>query len=112
MNSCLLKAPRQIGPAHFATGAVMEDPDTAVLPYLISGVPIGIDSPILPSHCFPPADPIDFLAPRLLTVHHTNWSTAENHPEEVMELIQKEIDQGWVVEYPGSLQDARAFFEP
>ena len=42
----------------------MDDPDTAVFPYLIEGVPIGTDTPILPSNCFPEQPiPDDFDPP-------------------------------------------------
>jgi hypothetical protein len=40
----------------------MNDPDTALFPYLIEGVPIGNDVPIAPSKCFPLQSP-----PRITT---------------------------------------------
>ena len=41
---------------------------------------------------------------------HTNWSSAEDDPETVRELIQKEVDSGWVEQFPGNLEDAQQFF--
>ena len=43
-------------------------------------------------------------------MHHTNWSSAEDDPETVRELIQKEVDSGWVEQFPGNLEDAQQFF--
>ena len=72
----------------------MQDPDVSLFPYLISGVPPGIDEDIHPSKCFP-LNPTDSqFDPPLLSVHHTNWQSAEDDPETVQELIQKEVDSG------------------
>ena len=64
----------------------MDDPDKAVLPYLTDGVPIGSDTPILPYNCFPLQAVPDDYQPPLLTVHHTNWMSAEESPEIVQHL--------------------------
>ena len=37
----------------------MNDPDVAIFPYLFGGVPIGIDTTIVPSHCFPLVETTD-----------------------------------------------------
>ena len=88
----------------------MQDPDVSLFPYLISGVPLGIDEDIHPSNCFP-LNPIDSqFHPPLLSVHHTNWQSAEDDPEAVQELIQKEIDSGWVVPFDGTIEDAQSAF--
>ena len=65
----------------------MEDPDTELFPYLIEGVPLGINENIAPSKCFPLQPPSTEFDPPLLSVHHTNWSSAEDDPETVRELI-------------------------
>ena len=88
----------------------MDDPDTAVFPYLIDGVPIGTDTPILPSNYFPEQPIPDDFDPPLLTVHHTNWMSAEESPDVVMPLIQKEVDEGWVSKFDGTLEEAQSFF--
>ena len=89
----------------------MGDPDTELFPYLVEGVLLGINESIAPSRCFPlqPASPE--FDPPLLSVHHTNWSSAEDDPEIVNELIQKEIDSGWVEQFQGTVEDAQQFFE-
>ena len=48
----------------------MEDPDVAIFPYLLDGVPIGSDVPITPSHCFPLQPVPEDYQPPLLSVHH------------------------------------------
>lgn len=89
----------------------MSDPDDAIFPYLIEGVPIGTDVPIVPSNCFPLQSVPDDYQPPLLSVHHTNWSSAEESPDIVQSLIDKEVDAGWVQRFPGTLEDAQVHFE-
>ena len=67
----------------------MQDPDTALFPYLIEGVPLGIDEEIQPSHCFPIHSSDIPFDPPLLSVHHTNW----------------------VVPFDGTMEDAQVFFQ-
>ena len=60
------------------------------LPYLIERVPIGSNTPILPSQLFflckrVPED----CQPPLLTVHHTNWMSAEDSPDSDKEVVGK-----------------------
>ena len=86
----------------------MEDKGVALFPYLIQGVPVGIDEEIQRSMCFPVADPKPSDQSPLLSIHHCNWKSAEDHPDIVEELIQKEIDEEWVSEFHGSLDDAQA----
>ena len=88
----------------------MQDPDTALFPYLINGVPLGINESITPSGCFPLNQPEAPFEPPLLSLHHTNWQSAEDEPTIVQELIDKEIDAGWVSEFQGTIEDAQAFF--
>ena len=89
----------------------MNDPDTSLFPYLIEGVPLGIHENITPSGCFPLQAQEAEFDPPLLTVHHTNWSSAEDDPTTVQELIDKEVAAGWVEIFPGSLEEAQQFFE-
>ena len=41
-----------------------------------------------------------------LSIHWTNWQTAESQPELTAELVQDEIDKGWLICFDGSLDDA------
>ena len=88
----------------------MQDPDTALFPYLINGVPLGINETITPSGCFPINQPEAPFDPPRLSLHHTNWQSAEDEPTVVQELIDKEIDAGWVAEFQGTIEEAQAFF--
>ena len=90
---------------------VMHDPDVSLFPYLIAGVPLGIDEEIQSSHCFPSNPPDTPYDPPLLSIHHTNWQSAEDDPETVQELIDKEIEAGWVSQFHGTMEEAQAFFE-
>ena len=89
----------------------MGDPDTAIFPYLLEGVPIGSDVPIAPSNCFPLQPTPEDYQPPLLSVHHTNWASAEESPEVVQTLIDKEVDAGWVQKFHGTLAEAQSHFE-
>ncbi len=85
---------------------LMQDKDTSLFPYLISGVPPGFEA-ISPSTCFPlssssPADEVP-----MLNVHSSNWSSAEDHPEDVQPLIDEEVKQGWVMPCDGTIEDAQ-----
>ena len=86
---------------------IMEDKDQSLFPYLQAGVPVGIDEAIQRSYCFPPAQPKNPVDNPMLSIHHCNWQSAEDHPEEVMNLIQKEIDENWVEEFHGSIESAQ-----
>ena len=56
---------------------------------------------------FSPAKPKHSPENPLLSVHHCNWQSAEDHPDEVQALIQKEIDEQWVEEFHGTIEDAQ-----
>lgn len=87
----------------------MEDPDRILFQYLPQGVPIGVDHDIVPSQCFPPNENPESNE-SMLSVHHTNWMSAEENPETVLELIRKEVTEGWVREFHGTLEEAQSFF--
>lgn len=86
---------------------ILGDPDVALFPYLLEGVPTGFDGPIQPSNCFPLSQPDESAESPLLSVHHCNWSSAEDHPDEVRALIDEEVKNGWVTPFHGSLSDAQ-----
>ena len=86
---------------------ILGDPDVALFPYLLEGVPTGFDGPIQSSNCFPLSQPDDSAESPLLSVHHCNWSSAEDHPDEVRALIDEEVKNGWVTPFHGSLADAQ-----
>ena len=44
---------------------------------------------------------------RSLQIHRGNWKSSEDYPDLTAELIQNEIDQGWIFEFPGDEADAQ-----
>ena len=90
---------------------VMGDPDSAIFPYLLEGVPIGSGVAIEPSNCFPLQPVPEDYQPPLLSVHHTTWASAEEAPDIVQTLIDKEVDAGWVQKFPGTLEEAQRHFQ-
>ena len=89
----------------------MQDTDRSLFPYLIAGVPLGINETITPSGCFPLTQNETPFEPPLLSLHHTNWQSAEDEPEIVQELIDKEIASGWVSQFQGTVEEAQTFFQ-
>ena len=75
----------------------LEDKDTALWDALESGVPTGVSRDIPPSKCFLPAgtssDPDDVFE---FQVCAGNWPGAVEHPELLAEMVQAEIDAGYL----------------
>ena len=68
-----------------------------MLPLLRTGVPTGALSPLPSSHQWTPVgdtDPDDSLA---LLQCEGNWKQAEEFPAVVQDLIDKEVEAGWVI---------------
>ena len=79
--------------------AVTDDPDMALLHFMEHGVLTGATSPIPTSHQWPPAtEQSEMEASTPLDLCDGNGKAATEHPTEVSALIQKEIDNGWVIE--------------
>ena len=88
---------------------IMGDEDTSLFQSLLDGVSTGFLQDIPPSGIFPPNnDPPDINTP--LSVHFSNWNSGEDNPELTRELVQEEIDKGWVYEFHGSVADAQVAF--
>ena len=88
---------------------IMGDEDTSLFQSLLDGVCAGFQHDIPLSGIFPQnQDPPDQTTP--LSVHFSNWNSAEENPELTRELVQEEIDKGWVYEFPGSAADAQVAF--
>ena len=86
----------------------IHDPDSQVFPCLIAGVSAGTsDDPIRASQIFWERDLNSDTDPPSLQIHRGNWKSSEDHPELTWELIQTEIDQGWVFEFDGDETDAQ-----
>ena len=72
------------------------DPDLALLPFLQEGVPTGALSPMPCSRQWPAKPPNTSALPEL-ELCEGNWKTAEEEPEVVQSLLDKEISNNWVV---------------
>ena len=92
-----------------ALSRVMQDPDIELFQHLIDGVPTGYLRNIPPSHCFEQTADTDDEPPPL-SVHFDAWKSAHDDPAITTELVEEEIKQGWVYEFPGTLEEAQTAF--
>ena len=93
--------------------AFMNDPDTSLFPSLLAGVSTGFDGGIPPSNVFHikgTNDDVSSLERPNLSIHLENWKSAEDRPDLVDELVQDELDKGWIHRFDGSVEDAQAAF--
>eukprot|EP00435_Cladocopium_sp_Y103_P038655 s2653_g10.t1 len=92
-----------------ALSTIMNDKDQTLFPMLLQGAPTGFDNNIPPSGCFPvAADKTDETIP--LSIHTTNWQSAESDLPTTRELVHQELDKGWIYRYAGSIEDAQREF--
>ena len=83
-------------------------PDSEVFSSLIAGVSAGTsDDPIQPSKVFWEREAIPDNEVPSLQIHRGNWKSSEDYPDLTAELIQHELDQGWIFEFPGDEADAQ-----
>ena len=88
---------------------ILGDKDTTLFPMLLEGAPTGFDGNIPSSGCFPRAeDKTDESIP--LSVHMTNWQSAESDLPTARDLVAQELEKGWIYKYPGSLEDVQLEF--
>eukprot|EP00435_Cladocopium_sp_Y103_P026735 s420_g6.t1 len=91
-----------------ALSTIMDDNDRTLFPMLLHGAPTGFDNNIPPSGCFPAAeDKTDETIP--LSILTTNWQSAESVPT-TRDLVNQELDKGWIYKYEGSIEDAQREF--
>ena len=89
-----------------AFSQLMQDPDSTLFPSLIKGVATGFLHNIPPSTCMPPNDrTADMNVP--LSARYSNWHSADSDLSLTQQLVQEEIDKGWVFAYDGTLEDAQ-----
>ena len=84
----------------------MGDPDTTLFPSLLASVRIGFGPAIPPSGLFPTkaAEPLPNTP---LSVHLSNWQSAEQNIQLTRELVAEELDKGSIFKYPGTLEQAQ-----
>ncbi|CAL1148324.1 unnamed protein product [Cladocopium goreaui] len=94
--------------AHVASGNLRSPFSTEVLsPSKDDLETTGFSTAIPPSGIFPPKERADTDS-EPLSAHLSNWQSAEEDLSLTRELVQEEVDQGWVFAYPGSLDEAQA----
>ena len=92
--------------AHLAT--LLGDKDVTLWESLRRGVPTGVHQNIPLSNCFIPYAQTESWEPDMdVKICSGNWPGATANPELLMELLQAELDAGYVIEMP-SLEAARA----
>ena len=88
----------------------MNDADKHLFPSLIAGVSTGFHDQIPPSNVFSPKPDVEEPDKPELSIHWSNWHSAESQPELTAELVQEEISKGWLVCFEGSLDEARTVY--
>ena len=84
---------------------LVNDPDKDLFYNLINGVPTGFKPDIPVSHCFAPVEQDEDAMHEPLSVHMSSWKSAHDDEAITEELIQIELDRGWLEQYPGTLTD-------
>ena len=87
-----------------------QDPDAALRQTLAQGVPTGIFDSVASSVQWPQRQsdlPCDAPDDVTLLRCSGNWTRAESNPETLEALLRNEIEQGWVKEFTGSLEEAK-----
>eukprot|EP00435_Cladocopium_sp_Y103_P037378 s1556_g9.t2 len=88
---------------------IMRDPDVTLFPSLLEGVRTGFGPPIPASGIFP-TKPQEPLPSTPLSVHLSNWHSAEQDLPLTRELVADEVSKGFVFKYPGTLEQAQQDF--
>ena len=89
-----------------ALAQMTQDADVELHHHLQQGVPTGVLAPIPPSHIWPKKPTEEHISEPLQNFF-TNWSGADSDPTLTWELINEEISQGWVIELPGGIEQAK-----
>ena len=84
-----------------------QDPEARVCPDLASGVRLEVDCLLEPSVHWPKRDEVHPLSE--LVICDGSWKSASDHPQEVLQMLEEELAEGWISEYP-SLQAIQATF--
>ena len=90
-----------------------QDPDLDLHAHLALGVPTGVLEAIPPGHIWPRKPPSNSAEPPPLHSFESesNWTGAQEDPDLTLSLIQEEIQQGWVEEILGGMDEAKQRWE-
>ena len=78
---------------------ISKDPDPKIATLLQEGIPSGAFSQLAPVGLWEPNSIISSDYPDLV-VCHDNWTSANHNPDTTRQLIQKELDDGFIEELP------------
>ena len=90
--------------------AASQDPDPDLRKILSQGVPAGVFDEIPSSLQWAQRQsdlPCDAPDDVTLLRCSGNWTRAESNPQVLADLLRAEIEQGWIEEFPGSLEEAK-----
>jgi len=88
----------------------MSDPDADFLDMLQVGVPLGVNQPLHPSTAWP-INSDHTSEPIPLQDCTSAWKSARDHHSLVQELVQDEVQSGFVAHVPGGLQELKSKFK-
>ena len=73
------------------------DTDVDLIPQLKQGVRLGVNQTLVPSPIWPLRD-ADQVADQPLSMQTGQWSGADENPQIVSDLLQEEVESGWIEE--------------
>ena len=79
---------------------LIADKDTSLFPALLNGVPTGFDRDIPRSHVLRPRFASEADMGHELVICQGNWKGAEDDPALLQQLVQEELDAGYLEELP------------
>lgn len=85
----------------------INDPDESLFPSLLEGVSTGYKEAIPPSNVFPTKEVVNHLQKPDLSIHLSNWQSAEDDLQTTEALVQEELEKGWLIPFEGSVEDAK-----
>ena len=111
-NACLEVSPGQPFRLHLwrTLAEISKDPDSNFTDQLVSGVALGVRCSLRPCSVMAPGLPPD-ADPRPLECCTSAWQSALQDLATVDELLQEELQQGWIREVPGGLPSLRAQYQ-
>lgn len=81
-----------------------DDPGASFCDTLVRGVRLGVDAPVDASPLWPLSLNSGDIQQQL-SIEQGAWQGARDNPDLVMELLQEEIQEGWIEEVPGGLPE-------
>ena len=84
----------------------LADPDADFLLELVEGVPLGVNEELTPSPAWP-IHTVMVAHPEPLVECHDSWTSAQDHPAIVEELMKEELQAGFIAHVPGGVPELK-----